>query len=77
MNTNTPRPLEGVRILEMGQLLAGPFAAVLLAWFGAEAIKVEPPKIGDPLRKWREVHNGAALWWYTSWAATKNASRST
>jgi crotonobetainyl-CoA:carnitine CoA-transferase CaiB-like acyl-CoA transferase len=64
MDTNTPRPLEGVRILEMGQLLAGPFASVLLAWFGAEVIKVEPPKIGDPLRKWRKVHNGTALWWY-------------
>ncbi|MGH9844094.1 MAG: CaiB/BaiF CoA transferase family protein [Blastocatellia bacterium] len=64
MDTTHPRPLEGVRILEMGQLLAGPFAAVLLAWFGAEVIKVEPPKIGDPLRKWRKVHNGTALWWY-------------
>ncbi len=59
-----PRPLEGVRILEMGQLLAGPFAAVLLAYFGAEVIKIEPPGIGDPLRKWRKMHNGTALWWY-------------
>ncbi len=59
-----PRPLEGVRILEMGQLLAGPFAAVLLAWFGAEVIKIEPPGAGDPLRKWRKLHNGTALWWY-------------
>ena len=67
MNTDTPHPpgpLDGVRILELGQLLAGPFAGVLLAWFGAEVIKVEPPKIGDPLRKWRKVHNGTALWWY-------------
>ncbi len=65
MQENTPpRPLEGVRILEMGQLLAGPFAAVLLAWFGAEVIKIEPPGVGDPLRKWRKVHNGTALWWY-------------
>ncbi|NOT63112.1 MAG: CoA transferase [Acidobacteria bacterium] len=59
-----PRPLEGVRILEMGQLLAGPFAAVLLGYFGAEVIKIEPPGTGDPLRKWRKMHNGTALWWY-------------
>lgn len=61
---NNPRPLEGVRILEMGQLLAGPFAAVLLGWFGAEVIKIEPPGVGDPLRKWRKVYKGTALWWY-------------
>lgn len=59
-----PRPLAGVRILEMGQLLAGPFAAVLLGWFGAEVIKIEPPGTGDPLRKWRKLHNDTALWWY-------------
>ncbi|MFN0084311.1 MAG: CaiB/BaiF CoA transferase family protein [Blastocatellia bacterium] len=61
---DAPRPLEGVRVLEMGQLLAGPFATALLAWFGAEVIKIEPPGLGDPLRKWRKVHNGTALWWY-------------
>lgn len=65
MQENTPpRPLEGVRVLEMGQLLAGPFASVLLAWFGAEVIKIEPPGAGDPLRKWRKLHKGTALWWY-------------
>ncbi|MDQ3012113.1 MAG: CoA transferase [Acidobacteriota bacterium] len=48
----------------MGQLLAGPFAAAMLGWFGAEVIKIEPPKTGDPLRKWRKVYNGTALWWY-------------
>jgi len=58
------KPLEGLRVLEMGQLLAGPFAGVLLAWFGAEVIKVEPPGTGDPLRSWRAMHNGTALWWY-------------
>jgi formyl-CoA transferase len=58
------RPLEGLRILEMGQLLAGPFAAVLLAWFGAEIIKIEPPGQGDPLRTWRSQYKGTALWWY-------------
>src|SRR5215510_2695922 len=58
------RPLEGLRILEMGQLLAGPFASVLLAWFGAEVIKIELPGIGDPLRRWRKLYKGTALWWY-------------
>lgn len=51
-------------MLELGQLLAGPFASVLLAWFGADVIKVEPPEGGDPLRTWRQLHNGTALWWY-------------
>lgn len=58
------KPLKGLKILEMGQLLAGPFASVLLAWFGAEVIKIEPPDNGDPLRSWRKLHNGTALWWY-------------
>ncbi|MEP7342234.1 MAG: CaiB/BaiF CoA-transferase family protein [Acidobacteriota bacterium] len=60
-----PRPLDGVRVLEMGQLLAGPFAAVLLGWFGAEVIKIEPPVTGDPIRKWRKLYKGTALWWYS------------
>jgi len=58
------KPLEGLKVLEMGQLLAGPFASVMLAWFGAEVIKIEPPGIGDPLRTWRGMHKGTALWWY-------------
>src|SRR5207244_9445857 len=62
--TKRPKPLEGLRVLELGQLLAGPFASLFLAWFGAEVIKVEPPVIGDPLRTWRALHNGTALWWY-------------
>lgn len=57
-------PLRGLKVLEMGQLLAGPFAGVLLAAFGAEVIKIEPPGIGDPLRTWRKVYKGTALWWY-------------
>jgi len=57
-------PLEGVRVLELGTLIAGPFCARMLAEFGAEVIKVEPPKIGDPLRKWRKLHDGTSLWWY-------------
>ncbi|MFN7944636.1 MAG: CaiB/BaiF CoA-transferase family protein [Blastocatellia bacterium] len=60
-----PRPLDGVKILEMGQLLAGPFAAAMLAWFGAEVIKIEPPGEGDPLRKFRRMYKGTALWWYS------------
>ena len=56
-------PLSGLRVLEMGQLLAGPFASAFLAWFGAEVIKVEPPGTGDPLRYWRRLHEGTSLWW--------------
>ena len=56
------RPLEGVRVLEMGQLLAGPFAGCVLGYFGAEVIKVEPPG-GDPIRGWRVVRDGTSLWW--------------
>jgi crotonobetainyl-CoA:carnitine CoA-transferase CaiB-like acyl-CoA transferase len=62
---NKPKPLAGVKVLEMGQLLAGPFATVLLAWFGAEVIKIEPPGTGDPLRSWRTLHKGTSLWWYS------------
>src|SRR5258706_1798395 len=56
-------PLAGLKVLELGQLIAGPFATAFLAWFGAEVIKVEPPRTGDPLRTWRVVHNGTSLWW--------------
>ena len=63
--TGKPGPLAGIRVLELGQAIAGPFAAAFLAWFGAEVIKVEPPGIGDPLRNWRVVHEGTSLWWYS------------
>jgi crotonobetainyl-CoA:carnitine CoA-transferase CaiB-like acyl-CoA transferase len=56
------RPLEGLRVLEMGQLLAGPFAGCVLGYFGAEVIKIEPPG-GDPIRGWRVVRDGTSLWW--------------
>ena len=56
------RPLEGLKVLELGQLIAGPFAAKILAEFGADVIKVEPPA-GDPLRKWRYMHDGTSVWW--------------
>jgi crotonobetainyl-CoA:carnitine CoA-transferase CaiB-like acyl-CoA transferase len=57
------RPLDGIRVLEMGQLIAGPFAGMILAYFGAEVIKVEPPGGGDPLRGWRLLEDGTSLWW--------------
>lgn len=59
----TDRPLKGLKVLEMGQLLAGPFCASMLAGFGAEVIKIEKPRTGDPLRLWRKLHNGTSLWW--------------
>jgi formyl-CoA transferase len=55
--------LSGIKVLELGQLIAGPFAAKTLADFGAEIIKVETPGDGDPLRKWRMLHNGTSVWW--------------
>jgi formyl-CoA transferase len=60
-----PGPLAGIKVLELGQAIAGPFAAAFLAWFGAEVIKVEPPATGDPLRNWRVVREGTSLWWYS------------
>lgn len=59
-----PMPLAGVKVLELGSLIAGPYASALLAQFGAEVIKIEPPIDGDPLRKWRKLHKGTSLWWY-------------
>jgi crotonobetainyl-CoA:carnitine CoA-transferase CaiB-like acyl-CoA transferase len=56
------KPLQGLRVIELGQLLAGPFAGCMLGYFGAEVIKVEPPG-GDPIRNWREVKEGTSLWW--------------
>jgi len=56
--------LHGLKVIELGQLIAGPFAAKLLGEFGAEIIKIEPPEIGDPLRKWRKLENGTSLWWH-------------
>ena len=58
------RPLAGLRVLELGSLIAGPFCAKILAEFGADVVKIEPPGLGDPLRKWRYVENGTSLWWH-------------
>src|SRR6266853_73890 len=60
-----PLPLQGVKVIELGTLIAGPYAASLLAQFGAEVIKIEGPDGGDPLRTWRKLHEGTSLWWYS------------
>ncbi|WP_246945080.1 CaiB/BaiF CoA transferase family protein [Bacillus pinisoli] len=61
--TETRLPLEGLRVLELGTLLAGPFSGRLLADFGAEVIKVEPPGKSDPMRNWGKSKDGVGLWW--------------
>lgn len=58
------KPLAGLKVIELGSLIAGPFAARLCAEFGAEVIKVESPGGGDPLRKWRKLYEGTSLWWF-------------
>lgn len=58
-----PQALGGLRVLELGQLIAGPFAGAMLAGFGADVIKIEDPRVGDPLRSWRMLHQGTSLWW--------------
>ena len=58
----TDGPLADVRVVELGTLIAAPFAARLFAEFGAQVIKIEAPKDGDPLRRWRKLHNGTSLW---------------
>ncbi len=56
-------PLSGLRVIELGQLIAGPFASKMLGEFGADVIKIEPPETGDPLRAWRMLHEGTSVWW--------------
>ena len=63
MNSLSQTPLHGLRVLELGQLIAGPFAAKTLADFGADVVKIETPKTGDPLRKWRLLKDGTSVWW--------------
>jgi crotonobetainyl-CoA:carnitine CoA-transferase CaiB-like acyl-CoA transferase len=55
--------LQGLKVIEMGQLIAGPFAGKTLADFGADVIKIEPEGTGDPLRKWRMLRDGTSVWW--------------
>jgi len=64
MSEAKPLPLQGIKVIELGTLIAGPFCARLLAEFGAEVIKIEQPGSGDPLRNWRKLHQGTSLWWY-------------
>jgi formyl-CoA transferase len=61
--STTPAALAGVRVIEMGQLIAGPFCGKTLGEFGAEVIKIEAPGAGDPLRNWRLLKNGTSVWW--------------
>ncbi len=67
------RPLDGVRVVEMGQLIAGPFATSVLGYFGAEVIKIEPPKGGDPLRIWRTLADDGTSYWWRSMARNKKS----
>ncbi len=69
MTTTAPPPpppgaLSGLKVLEMGALIAGPFCAKLLGEFGADVVKIEPPGQGDPLRKWRYLKDGTSVWWH-------------
>ena len=63
MTTPPATPLAGLRVIEMGQLIAGPFAGKTLGDFGADVIKIEPPGAGDPLRNWRLLQHGTSVWW--------------
>jgi crotonobetainyl-CoA:carnitine CoA-transferase CaiB-like acyl-CoA transferase len=68
------RPLAGLRVLEMGALIAGPFCTKILAEFGADVVKLEPPGSGDPLRKWRYVKDGTSVWWHVQSRNKRSAS---
>jgi formyl-CoA transferase len=59
-----PQPLQGIKVIELGTLIAGPFCSRVLAEFGAEVIKIEAPDGGDQLRQWRKMYRGTSLWWY-------------
>src|SRR5437867_11443120 len=65
MPTEEKGALQGLKVIELGGVIAGPYAASLFAQFGADVIKVESPEGGDPLRRWRKLHNGTSLWWYS------------
>ncbi len=60
----TEKPLSGLKVIELGTLIAGPFASRICGEFGAEVIKIESPDGGDPLRKWRKLYEGTSLWWF-------------
>lgn len=62
--SESAKPLAGLKVVELGTLIAGPFCTRIMAEFGAEVIKVESPDGGDPLRQWRKIYEGTSLWWY-------------
>jgi len=64
MSDATSPPLKGIKVIELGTLIAGPFCTRILAEFGAEVIKIEAPGGGDQLRQWRKMYEGTSLWWY-------------
>src|SRR5688572_35073 len=64
-------PLRGLRVLELGQILAGPFAGAILGYFGADVVKVEPPGRGDPIRGWRLLDESGTSYWWRSLARNK------
>jgi formyl-CoA transferase len=66
--------MDGLKVLELGSLIAGPYASSLFAQFGADVIKIEPRGAGDPLRKWRRLHDGTSLWWYVQSRNKKSVS---
>lgn len=74
MDAHNPRPLEGIRVIELGSLIAGPFAAKTLGDFGAEVIKIEPPGTGDPLRAWRAPEGETAVWWHVQSRGKKSVA---
>ena len=73
MNATGQRPLDGIKVLELGQLIAGPQAACILAYFGAEVIKVEPPGTGDAIRSWRMLDEEGTSYWWQSIARNKKS----
>ncbi|CAO3672458.1 unnamed protein product [Umbelopsis ramanniana] len=67
------KPLTGIRVLELGQLIAGPFCGTILGYFGAQVVKVEPPKLGDPLRVWRHLDSDGQSPWFRSLGRNKKS----
>ena len=64
MSATKTTPLKGIKVIELGTLIAAPFCSRILAEFGAEVIKIEAPDGGDQLRQWRKMYEGTSLWWY-------------
>ena len=73
MDTKGDRPLDSIKVLELGQLIAGPQAGCVLAYFGAEVIKVEPPGKGDPIRGWRLLDSSGTSYWWQSIGRNKKS----